>query len=365
MIKYIKGFDGLRAISILFVLLTHLGLYDYYNNPILKLSYGLCSGSNGVMIFFSISGFLITSLLLKEKEKHGDINFKFFFIRRFLRLLPPLLILFSAVLVLMGLELIPPNYNALLFAFFYIFNFAPIKYYTFELGHTWSLAIEEQFYFIWPFVINYMKSLRNILLFALTLIVISLIWKVIFISPTLFNGVPNSLTQNYYVARWFIPACLPIMIGSLTSIFLFKRQALIQQYLHNNYLFLVLPLLLYTSRIYLPALIHSVALHNIEIPFLILQPLGVSLFLLWIYFNQDSLIVNGLELKPISFLGKISYGVYVYQGLFLGDGPNRGSLSIQTFPINLCLVFITAIISYYWVEKKLMNYKDHFKRSAA
>jgi peptidoglycan/LPS O-acetylase OafA/YrhL len=86
--------------------------------------------------------------------------------------------------------------------------------------------------------------------------------------------------------------------------------------------------------------------------------IGSTIFLLWIYFNQESFIVSFLELKPIAFLGKISYGVYIYQGLFLTICP-CGNLPIQKFPLNLFLTFIVAIISYIFLEKKIMRYK-HF-----
>ena len=105
--KYIKGFDGLRAISIFFVVFSHLTPGDIFiNSPYLEKNYKLFSGETGVMIFFTISGFLITSLLLKEKIAFGKINLKFFFIRRFLRLLPPLLIFYVFVLFLMIFQLL-------------------------------------------------------------------------------------------------------------------------------------------------------------------------------------------------------------------------------------------------------------------
>lgn len=96
--KYIKGFDTLRAISIAMVVTAHslpnLWIQDH------RIWY-LISGDTGVLVFFVISGFLITTLLLKEKRMNGIINLKKFFARRFLRLLPPLVIFYLAILVLM------------------------------------------------------------------------------------------------------------------------------------------------------------------------------------------------------------------------------------------------------------------------
>ena len=84
--NYIKGFDGLRAFSILFVVLTHLGVYgilchgEFYSRRVIML----INGTTGVNIFFAISGFLITTILLREKQAVGKINLKNFFARRFL-----------------------------------------------------------------------------------------------------------------------------------------------------------------------------------------------------------------------------------------------------------------------------------------
>src|SRR4051812_24906788 len=103
--KYIKGYDGLRAISIIMVLITHLGWLDSISadatvNVRIQM---LFSGGTGVTIFFVLSGFLITRILLQEKLSTGSISFKNFYIRRFLRLLPPLILFFSVMLVLMAL----------------------------------------------------------------------------------------------------------------------------------------------------------------------------------------------------------------------------------------------------------------------
>src|ERR1035437_4011289 len=107
--KYIRGFDGLRAFSIVFVLITHLGFW--INHGIDNFEYSLVfKGSSGVYIFFALSGFLITSILLREKEKNGHINFKNFFIRRFLRLLPTLLIFYMVLFLLFYFRLLPANY---------------------------------------------------------------------------------------------------------------------------------------------------------------------------------------------------------------------------------------------------------------
>jgi len=353
--KHIKGFDGLRAISIILVIITHLGIYNTLaGHPFLIRNYNLFSGVTGVMIFFSISGFLITYLLLNEKRSNGKINFKKFFIRRFLRLFPPLAIFYIAIFFLMYYEFLKPDYDALLISFFYLYNFVSELHYTVELGHTWSLGVEEQFYLLWPFALNYIVKTKNILALVLILILACWIWKMIY--PVLALSDPDLiyLSKHYSLDRWFIPASLPIMVGALTALVLFRKETALKNILVNSNFALLLSLLTFFSQLLIP---------NLPVQLItILQPLGVCIFLLWIYFNQDSFLVRSLEFKPFSFLGKISYGVYVYQGLFLRTGPNgEQKLPIQQFPLNLILVFITAILSYFLIEKRIIKYKERFK----
>lgn len=108
-------------------------------------------------ILFTLSGFLITSILLTELKKTGRINVKNFYARRFLRLLPPLVVFYAAIAIFTHEGLIRSSSVSLAYSMFYVYNFVPHIYYTGELGHTWSLALEEQFYIIWPFVILFTR----------------------------------------------------------------------------------------------------------------------------------------------------------------------------------------------------------------
>jgi len=359
---YIKGFDGLRAISILLVLAAHLGLESILKPlPMLGQYYNLISGNTGVMIFFTISGFLITSLLLTEKKNTGRIHLKNFFIRRFLRLLPPLILFYAAVLFLMAFHLLEADYTAVALSFFYLYNFAPFTHYTNELSHTWSLGVEEQFYLIWPFLINRIRTHSTLLFACVIIIILCLIGREIFLQSMIRGENTYNLGQFFYISRWFIPACLPIMTGALTSVLIFNRQELISKVFHRNYVIPVLAFLLFIGQVFIPSTQPGV--NNVLQPgpgiIALTQPLSVAAFLLWIYFNQDSLPVRILEFKPFALLGKISYGVYVYQGLFLTNGPT-GHLPIQHYPLNILLVFATALLSYFFYEKKILRYKSAF-----
>ncbi len=138
--KYIKSFDGLRALAILLVMVFHG-------------SYGLFPGGFiGVDLFFVLSGYLITSLLYEEYKTSGTISFSKFYIRRALRLFPVLIVCVVLANALWPYTPLDPGHNrriATLASLFY-FNNLVIDYICGNMNHLWSLSVEEHFYFIWP-----------------------------------------------------------------------------------------------------------------------------------------------------------------------------------------------------------------------
>lgn len=137
--RYFHRLDGLRAISIVMVLIYH-GQIDQL---------GVLNGHTGVTIFFVISGFLITTLLLREEERNGKVALKAFYIRRVFRLLPlyyvALAVTTAAVIAGFGSDR-HEYWSRMPYFLTYLNEFAAPG----TFGHSWSLAIEEKFYFVWP-----------------------------------------------------------------------------------------------------------------------------------------------------------------------------------------------------------------------
>ena len=151
--RHIPSLDGLRALSVLLVIVLHTLLRNHLYNQIPFVYRLVGNGSLGVFIFFVISGYLITTLLLREREKTGTISLKSFYIRRAFRILPPLYlyILFLAVLGATG-HLPGMNRRELITALTLTRNYVPhVSLWAME--HFWSLCIEEQFYLLWPTVL--------------------------------------------------------------------------------------------------------------------------------------------------------------------------------------------------------------------
>jgi peptidoglycan/LPS O-acetylase OafA/YrhL len=148
---YFPSLNGIRGIAILIVVLSHLRLSNNFY-------YGLIfNGPVGVLIFFVLSGFLITALCLKEKVQTKDISLKSFYTRRALRILPVAYLYLFAILVLNLIFKLDVSYISLLGAAFFLMDFSSFfrKYYfSWYTGHYWSLAVEEQFYLFMPLVLK-------------------------------------------------------------------------------------------------------------------------------------------------------------------------------------------------------------------
>ncbi len=351
--KRIKGFDGLRFFSIMFVLTFHLGALNLVPDiPYIKKNiYYFFSGGAGVSMFFAISGFLITSLLLFEKKTNGKINIKKFFIRRFLRLLPPIIPFYIAVAMFMYMGYIRESYIGLLASILYLYNFIPIdkRFFTAELTHTWSLAVEEQFYFTWPFALSFLNPKR---IYSLVIVVLIISFGIIFSLPYV-SFHHHLLNHLFYVERWIIPAIAPILIGSVAALFNNYNYKLVKHYFQRKmWLFISLGIL--CVPFYLPDFLF--------VSVQIFYSLGASLLLLWISHNQFSGLVVFLENKVMSYIGKISYGLYIWQGFFIGDKPKVDpKLWVHFFPVNIILTFLVAIISFEFYEKKILKIKQRYK----
>lgn len=169
-VPYIRELDGLRAISIMLVLAAHLNY--------------LANGAIGVDIFFVISGYLITSVLLNEFSRTGKISIVSFYYRRVLRIVPAFAVLLACYVAAIAFGASPETkaqqYLAALFAATYTMNWARVLGQgSGIIGHTWSLAVEEQFYLIWPVILIGIAALSRWkqLLLIIGVIVVSTLWR--------------------------------------------------------------------------------------------------------------------------------------------------------------------------------------------
>lgn len=355
----IKGFDGVRGLAVLSVVLTHLSVWKYLEDAgyISASVARLVHGSTAVEAFFVLSGFLITTLLLKEQMATGHVSVKNFMIRRTLRIAP----LYCAFLLLATFLHIAGNHvstwASLRYAYFYFYNFIPYSLCTGFLEHTWSLAVEEHFYLIWPsvFVVLFRQG-RRVLIPLLSLSILA--------SLLLHYALVHShYNEEYWVSRWTFVSGYNLAAGCLAAI-------LIQNGDHPTFFRAILKapvsllagLLLYANSLYLHTGYGFV--DNVVSEYL--RTAGITLGIAWLFLNQESLMARVLECPPLKYVGLISYGIYMYQGLFLSTGPQRDPSS--DWPpdqsIGIVLLVITAPLSYYFFERPFLQLKhQHSHRS--
>ena len=345
--KILPSLDGWRAIAILLVVLSHLrisapSVFDIYR----RIAAYLFFGGLGVQIFFVLSGFLITTLLIREKQRNGKINIKAFFIRRSLRIFPVLYLYLSILFIINYYLNLKLNICYFLGPALYIQNFAPFGS-VWLIGHTWSLGVEEQFYLIWPFL--FLKLKRSIYVVTIILLIIPII--------TVLSYSNNELNTILLVP--FLKPASSIFYGALMSIFVYKLHHRIdfKQILYKRFVFLAVLITYFAeyytsqgkfSKLLLP---FGDTLTNISICYVILYSL----------IQRNSILFKVLNSKIAVELGIISYSLYIWQQLFiLPIGTSKYLEQFSFFPINVILALLIALLSYHGFEKPFLKMKAKF-----
>jgi peptidoglycan/LPS O-acetylase OafA/YrhL len=341
----LPSLDGLRGIAIALVIIGHLhataGFPDLGLEHLLG-DYGLL----GVRVFFVISGFLITTLLLRELERHGSLSLRNFYARRALRILPAFSVFLLAVAIAAAAGWIDVGAGEWIAAFTYTINFVPVP--SWEVGHLWSLSVEEQFYLLWPLAVARL-GVRRAALLALAFFVCAPVVRVamrVFIDDTAIEDLP------------VFPAVADgIAIGCLFAI---GRQWLLAQ---RWYLALSAPgwLLLHVPAIFV--------IHHASEAWGWVDLLGYPVLLLLIAtiveastrWDPASIGARVLNARPLVWLGLLSYSLYLWQQPFLH---HRLHEAHTTFPLNLALAFGLALLSYFLLERPLLRLRSRYARVA-
>lgn len=343
--SHLPALNGLRGLAVVMVFLFHAGV------P------GFSGGFIGVDIFFILSGFLITLLLLQEYQTKGSIKIKQFYIRRILRLFPALLFLLLVFVLFCFWYFTDPTvqlrqFQDAMIALFYAANWTR----AFDLhrpdilGHCWSLSVEEQFYFVWPFILmmllrlsSFWRSCAIALLFFL-----SWGWRVY-----LFNGgVSWDRLYNDFGCRadMLLAGCL---LASLWN----------AGYLNRRKNFWILSMVsLCMAGLYLGFMFHFANWQgeNLYLWQYSLVALAGVVGVLELINAPHGRIASIFSLKPLVWLGNISYGFYLWHYpvlFFLGDA------GVESFFV-VWAAFITLVFtcfSWYCIELPFQGLKKHFR----
>ncbi len=349
---YRPEIDGLRAIAVSAVIL--------YHSKISIFGYSLSGGFIGVDIFFVISGYLITSIILNEVVTYGSFSFKYFYERRIRRILPILLLVISLSLAFAWLYLLPNDFVNFSKSILYSLGFSSNFYFHFAgqeydaesglfipLLHTWSLSVEEQFYILFPiFLIITFKFFRKYLI------------QVIVFSFILSFGLADlSSRNNPSVSFYFIHTRMwELLAGSILAYF----EVTLGHRSKNQNLNLILP----TVGIFL--IIYSILFfsHKIIHPsFNTLFPIIGVCLIIW-FSNKDEFVTKILSTKIFVGIGLISYSLYLWHypvfafariTYFFQDN------FIKELSSGLLILFL-SVSSFYLIEKPFRNKKYQFRK---
>lgn len=358
---YFPNLNGLRFIAAFFVIIFHIEqfrqLFDLENNmnsPFIRII-----GDLGVILFFVLSGFLITFLLLEEQRIHQTISIKNFYIRRILRIWP--LYFFVVALALFVLPSIPlfsiSKYETLnvekdlLYKIFLFLCFLPNWLYA--SGYvvpyavqTWSIGTEEQFYLFWPVLI---KKIKN--KFYLMLGVMCFYWSFKYLIVSYSSYFSRSLGKSLVHFCYAIPIDT-MATGGLFALFLFYKKEKILKILFSSIVQIVVLLLL----VFLIG-------NGYRIPYFFYGVL-FSIVILNLSGNPQTLL--RFENKPMDYLGKISYGLYMYHSIAIvlaivmlkSADLQKNTYFVYFYSLGLSLIF--SSISYEYFEKRILKWKLHF-----
>lgn len=340
---YIKQLDGLRAFAVISVMLFHLGIPFF------------SAGWLGVPLFFVLSGFLITGILINNKNKPH--RFKNFYIRRSLRIFP--LYYFYILVVFLfctylGVQDPNPWWWYLTYTQNYFYSINNFHYVSGqELGHTWSLAVEEQFYLLWPFVVLLCSRYVSVIA-AIILCIVSISLRyyltthtsIVAFSPLfssmdmlLVGGLLAYSSLNYRLFKSF--SLLMLFIGSAWTFMIVKYDMFVFGGHYGitgpNQSFFISSTLLFAGII------------------------GVI--------SSGIIKAEFLNFKPLNYLGRISYGLYIWHpfvNIVVDVVLYRGYFTFITgwyvVASKLILTVVVASISYFYLELPFLRLKEKYTK---
>jgi peptidoglycan/LPS O-acetylase OafA/YrhL len=358
----IPSLNGWRAVAITLVMLDHAKFTVGF--PISRLTNAgwtfFSQGNLGVRIFFVLSGFLITHLLLLEGEKTGAISLKNFFLRRCLRILPVYLVYLG---VLAGLVLFNVYSGEIASSWIGALTFTrnmvgPVGSYT---GHFWSLAVEEQFYLLWPF------CLSTLLLWRRTGMAMKLFLVPLCLCPALRFAEFNVDANGEFYGRVLGDNSILIYADSLAmgclGAFLIRRLSLRLSRTTGSMIIVTAVAIIILGAFWDNLTGNSGKMATALIP--TVQAGAILVAILASTQNEETLVYRFLNWAPVNELGVLSYSLYIWHVLFLCNYAGHSLRAVlYDWRTWWLAALATAALSYFCVERPILKWKKKFSMSA-
>jgi len=362
---YFPNLNGLRFIAAFLVIIHHIeqlkwiSKLDTYLGDIPFVG---VIGKLGVVLFFVLSGFLITYLLLAEEKTFDDISIKKFYMRRILRIWPLyFLIIILAIFILPYIKLFTLNgfdlnvvhsnlaTKLILYALFLpnivLTMIGVIPY----ASHTWSIGTEEQFYVVWPVFMKYLKKNRIALMI---IIIISYLLIRFFLA----NPISDFMPYKKFIREFWSTFNIDCMaIGGIFGILLFRNDRFLPL-LKNNLIF-------YFSL----AFVSILMIKGVYIPYIQAEFFSVFFGIIILNFAANENIKISLENKYFNYLGNISYGLYMYHPIGIMMAINLAVTigypsNWLIYPASLIFTILIAGLSYKYFEAYFLKFKHKFSK---
>lgn len=339
--EYLPVLDGLRAISIALVVVSHFGLH------------AVVPGGLGVTVFFFVSGFIITRLILLEYARDGHVSLGNFYLRRVVRLSPALLVyvaLSVAIFVLAGWKF---NGIEVLAAIFYwanyyhiFFRFTGVPDFGSPLLILWSLAVEEHFYMFFPFFLLALRyEKRRLLWFSGAILVVCIVWRLWLVFGIGIDSLPKDRIYKATDTRLD-----SILYGVFLSILIWNRKAGISLLQHRG------AFIAGVSTIFLTLVVRTDEFREsvrYSLQGLAMIPIVYGL----VFDDRLSKLRSILETRPMVLVGRWSYSLYLYHWLAVcaADSLVATKFSFNWIVVAFGLSATGMLFSYYAVEMPFMG----------
>ena len=350
--RSIPSLDGLRAISVCMVLVSHYKAFDRLPrhgafHAVVAL-FG--QGSLGVTTFFVISGFLITTLLHNELDRSGRVHLGRFYFRRCFRIFPPFYVFLLGAVIIAHVQHHPVPRIAWISSALYFANYVPYSL-THPLssgwyvGHTWSLSVEEQFYFLWPALVAFLSRRRSLQCCAAILIAAP------FLRLASAYLLPVYQFEQQYL-RLFHSTMDALAVGCVAAIWMRDPE---QRRRIESLLRLPLP----AACAYLTV---STLLADALPPWyqclfgVDLTVFSIVILMLYVVVHAAGAPGRVLNWAPLRHIGVISYSLYLWQQIFLS--PYR----VPSSAISFLLALLCAELSFWLVERPTLRLRSRLEQ---